>query len=84
MCTGKNAGESLTSAANPIGSSTKEEGKIPVDFSKFQVLSKSLTAPVRAKKACHNSLGALIEQHRKVHMTVDSVVIGSKLLYEFC
>lgn len=44
MCTGKNAGKSLTSATDIVASSSKEEGKISIDFSKFQVISRSVTA----------------------------------------
>lgn len=70
MCTGKNVGKSLRSAAEIIASSSKEEGKVPIDCTEVPGHIQECYSSVHAKKACHNSLGALVEQHRKIHVNV--------------
>lgn len=68
------------SAADIITSWNEVEGKIPIDFSECQVISRCVTAQyMQRRMSCLSSLGALLELHKKVHMTVVLITIGSKL-----
>lgn len=69
------------SAADIITSSSKVEGKIDINSSKFQVISRCVTAQyMQRRMSCHSSLGSLLEQHKEVHMAVVLIITGSKLL----
>lgn len=65
---------------NIIASSSKEEGKTPIDFSKFQVISRSVAARYMQRRHV-----IIIYMHLQNNIgkstIVDSIIIGSKLLY---